>query len=166
MFVVQRRGGYPWAEGYFNRNDNAALPLELPLDGDSRLFHVYIGEDVGANVQQIKQVFLRLIVLGVDVSNRIAVDLNEVSLFLSVCDSDWKDCQIFSPAPQPPSGGADSWKINPNQKLLRHDYEVAPSYCKLGNNQVTLRVSERSPRNTGSHVKIEKLELYVRYVAA
>ena len=33
MFVVQRRGGYPWAEGYFNHNDDAALPLELPADG-------------------------------------------------------------------------------------------------------------------------------------
>jgi hypothetical protein len=28
-FAVERRGGYPWADGFFNRNDSAPLPLKL-----------------------------------------------------------------------------------------------------------------------------------------
>ncbi len=166
MFVVQRRGGYPWAEGYFNRNDNAALPLELPIDGDPRSLYVYIGDDVSDNAQQIKQVLLRLVVSGADVSNKIEVGLNRVPLSLNVRDDGWKDRQIFSPGPQSPSGGVSNWKSDPNQKLLRLDFEVTPRYCKLGTNQVTFRCAEQYSRYTTVSIKIEKLELHVHYVEA
>ena len=39
-------------------------------------------------------------------------------------DDTWKDRQIFSPRAQPASGGADNWKVDPNQKLARLDYEA------------------------------------------
>ena len=58
MFVVQRRGGYPWAEGYFNRNDDAVLPLQLPGDDGVKNLRLRIGDHVSANAQQIKQVVL------------------------------------------------------------------------------------------------------------
>ncbi len=35
FFAVERRGGYPWADGFFNRNDTAPLPLQLSDDGRS-----------------------------------------------------------------------------------------------------------------------------------
>jgi hypothetical protein len=43
---------------------------------------------------------------------------------------------------------------------LRLDYEVAPRLCKLGYNQVSLRLE---PRDATKSVKIEKVELHVRY---
>ena len=162
-FVVQRRGGYPWAEGYFNRNDDAALPLQLPGDGDVKTLRLRIADHVSANAQQIKQVVLRLIVSRADTSDEIKVKLNGVPLSLDVHDDDWKDRQIFSPQPQPPSGGADHWKINPNQRLSRLDYQVDPQLCKPGLNQVSLRIGARESRNPDASIKLEKLEVHVRY---
>ena len=45
-FAVQRRGGYPWAEGYCNRNDVAQLPLEIPVDGATVDIVVRIGDSL------------------------------------------------------------------------------------------------------------------------
>ena len=134
MFVVQRRGGYPWAKGYFNHNDDAALPLELPADGGLRSVQIRIGDHVSVNPLRIKQVVLRLIMFRAEASNSIDVYLNGVPLSRDVRDDDWKDRQIFSPRPQPASGGANRWKINPIQKLSRLDYKVTPRLCKLGLN--------------------------------
>ncbi len=163
MFVVQRRGGYPWAEGYFNRNDDAPLPLQLPVNGEPRSAQVRIGDHLNANAAQVKQVPLRLVVFGARESDRINVALNGAPLSLVETDADWKDRQIFSPAPQPPSGGADHWRINPLQKLLRLDYEVAAASCKLGLNQVTLRLAPRDSQVAADSVKVEKVEVHARY---
>ena len=163
MFVVQRRGGYPWAEGYFNHNDDAALPLELPADGGLRSVQIRIGDHVSVNPLRIKQVVLRLIMFRAEASNSIDVYLKGVPLSLDVRDDDWKDRQIFSPRPQPASGGADRWKINPIQKLSRVDYKVTSRLCKLGLNQVSLRVGARDSRNPDASIKLEKVEFHVRY---
>ena len=161
--VVQRRGGYPWAEGDFNRNDDAALPLQLPGDGGAKTLRLRIGDHVSANAQQIKQVGLRLIVFRAGASDEIEAKLNGGPLSLHVRDDDWKDRQIFSPQPQPPSGGADHWKINSHQRLSRLDYQVDPRLCKPGLNQVSLRVGARESRNPDASIKLEKLEVHVRY---
>jgi hypothetical protein len=163
MFVVQRRGGYPWAEGYFNRNDDAVLPFELPGDGQPRSLQLRVGDHLGDDGEQTAQVILRLVVFGADESDEIEVELNGASLALTGRDHTWKDRQIFSPRPQPPSGGADHWKINPNQKLLRLDYQVAPRLCKLGLNQVTLRYASDGSRDSDASIKIEKVEVHVRH---
>lgn len=163
VFVVQRRGGYPWAEGYFNRNEDAVLPLELAGNGDAWSAQVRVGDNVRVNAKQIKQVLLRLVVFGADESDEITVQLNGVWLVLARRDELWKDRQIFSPKPQPASGGADRWKIDPNQKLLVLDYQVAPRLCKLGRNQVTLRLGARDGRTASASVKIEKIEVHLRY---
>ena len=163
MFVVQRRGGYPWAEGYFNHNDDAVLPLELPADGGPRSVQIRVGDHVSDDVQQIKQVVLRLIMFRADASDAIDAKLNGVPLSLDVRDDDWKDRQIFSSRPQPASGGADRWKINPNQRLSRLDYKVVPRLCKLGLNQVSLRIGARDSWNPDASIKLEKVEVHVRY---
>ena len=162
MFVVQRRGGYPWAEGYFNRNDDAVLPLQLPGDDGVKNLRLRIGDHVSANARQIKQVVLRLILFRADATDEIEVKLNGVPLSLDVRDDDWKDRQIFSPQPQPPSGGADRWKINPKQRLSRLDYQVDPRLCKPGLNRVSLRVAARKSRNPDASIKLEKMEAHVR----
>lgn len=162
MFVVQRRGGYPWAEGYFNRNDDAPLPLKLNGDDDAKLVQIPVGDHTIANARRIRQVLLRLIVFGADTSDEVAARLNGVPLTLVTRDDRLKDRQIFSPGAQPSSGGADNWKIDPKQELLRLEYEVDPRLCKLGDNQVSLQLGPHEPARS---VKIEKVELHVRYKA-
>ena len=163
MFVVQRRGGYPWAEGYFNRNDDAELPIELARDGEPRSVQLRIGDQVSANNDQINQLLLRLVLFGAEPSEAPVVKINGTRLLLKARDSDWKDRQIFSPRPQPASGGADRWKTDPKQRLLRLDYEVAPQHCRLGLNDVELQFPAPGSRDSGKLIKVEKVEVHVRY---
>ncbi len=160
IFVVQRRGGYPWAEGAFNRNDHAALPLKLSKKRKPETVPLRVGDHLAADASRIKQVLLRLVVHGAHDHDKIQATLNGVPVPLLASDTGWKDRQIFSPRVQPASGGADNWKIDPGQKLLRLDFGVAPRLCKRGHNQVALQLAAGS--KSGS-VKIEKVELHANY---
>ena len=79
-------------------------------------------------------------------------------------DKEWKDPQIFSPWPQPISGGRGDYFTNPKQKLLRLDYSVDPALCQLGENQIEVRIQKRAPYRPGQDIDLEKLELHVEYL--
>ena len=81
----------------------------------------------------------------------------------SVRDAEWKDKQIFSPKPQPASGGADNYQIDPAQKLLRVDYIVDPKQYISGLNQVEVNIVKRAPYLPGADIVLEKLEVHVHY---
>ena len=89
--------------------------------------------------------------------------LNGSSLKLLTRDAEWKDPQVFSPQPQPASGGKGDYRVNPRQKLLRVDFAVDPGSCEVGENVVGLRVSSSE---AGGAVQLEKVEVHVRYEGA
>ena len=163
IFVIDRRGGYPWAEGYFGRNDTAPLPVVLADDGTPTNLTVRIGDNVSTHAEKVRQITLRAVLFRAQKRDEFEALLNDVPLQLTIRDYQWKDKHIFSPASQPPSGGADSYRINPEQKLLRLDFTVPPRLCYLGENQVNLRVVERANRPPDSDVVVEKLEVHVNY---
>ena len=157
IFVVQRRGGYPWAEGAFNRNDRAVLPLQLSKAGSTATVSLRVGDHLATSADRLEQVLLRLIVFGTVDRKTLDVKFNGVPTRAVTHDVSWKDRQIFSPRPQPSSGGADGWKIDPNQKLTRLDFRIPPRLCKAAGNQVSLRSSGKTT------IKLEKVELHVDY---
>ena len=165
IFAVDRRGAFPWAEGYFNRNDDAQLPVEIPADGTFVEIVVRIGDPLSASAERVKSTRLQLVLHGASADDEIEAVMNGTSLSQVVRDEGWKDYQIFYPQPQPSSGGADHWKVDPHQKLLRVEYSVDPQYCQLGNNQVTLRRKATDSRLTTNPLRLEKLELHVEYHA-
>ena len=91
------------------------------------------------------------------------VRLNGAVLSLAVRDPEWKDLHIFSPEPQPASGGSSHYPIDPNQRLLRLDYVVDPGQCRRGLNKVEVRMTKREPYQPGSDIKLEKVEMHARY---
>ena len=157
IFVVQRRGGYPWAEGAFNRNDRAVLPLQLSKAGSTATVSLRVGDHLATSAARLEPVLLRLIVFGTVDRKTLDVKFNGVPTRAVTHDVSWKDRQIFSPRPQPSSGGADGWKIDPNQKLTRLDFRIPPRLCKAAGNQVSLRSSGKTT------IKLEKVELHVDY---
>jgi len=161
VFVVERRGGYPWAEGYFNRNDTAPLPVKLDRKGSPASLTVRISDDLPSLADKLKQLTLRMILFGASADDEFKVRLGGAALRLLVRDPDWKDRQIFSPRPQPASGGADRHKVNPAQKLLRIDFAVDPKACRAGENRVDVRLVHQPP--TSGDVVLEKLEVHVDY---
>jgi len=163
IFIVERRGGYPWAEGFFGRNDTAPLPAALANDGTPTNLTVRIGDNVRAYSEKVKQVTLRAALLGAQEGDEFEALLNGVAIPLSVSDHQWKDKNIFSPAPQPASGGADSYRVNPEQKLLRLDFTVPVNLCRLGENQVSIRIVDRASRKDSASIVLEKIEVHVDY---
>ena len=137
-YVVERRGGYPWAEGFFNRNDTATLPT--PLDRRSPvLVKIWVGDPLAEWADKIREVSLRIVLFGADDEEQLEVSLNGEALPLRLRDPAWKDPYIFSPRPQPASGGV--YSVDPLQRLLRLEYAVDPQLCRQGENQISLRVS-------------------------
>ena len=159
MFVVERRGGYPWAEGFFNRNDTAPLPVTLNDDGTPTALTVRISDNLPALVDELKQVTLRAILFRAPEESELSVCMGGVPLKLLRRDAQWKDPQIFSPQPQPASGGSGNYKVNPRQKLLRLDFAVDPRRCRAGENRVDVNLV--TGRNNDHRVVLEKLEVLV-----
>jgi hypothetical protein len=163
MFVVERRGGYPWAEGFFNRNDTAPLPVMLAPDGKPTTLVIRMSDDLAALalLGKLKQVTLRAILFGASQKHELEVRLGGTALPEVARDFGWKDSQIFSPRPQPASGGSGQYRVNPAQRLLRLDFAVRPGLCRVGENRVELRLVK--PAETPDSVVLDKLEVHVHY---
>jgi len=160
IFAVERRGGYPWAEGFFNRNDTAPLPALLADDGKAAEFALHISDDpsvANANVT------VRCIFFRAEEADRFEVRLNGTPLPVNLRDAEWKDGQIFSPATQPPSGGKGQYPVNPKQRLLRIECPVPRGAWQRGSNRLEIRVAARGASPAGVAIQIEKIEAHLRY---
>jgi hypothetical protein len=157
-FVVERRGGYPWAEGFFNRNDTAPLPMALRRGGEPGSVCLRIADDLRAPGGRLRHVTLRAVLFAPDNDEEVEVRLNGHVLPLALRDPAWKDPQILSPDPQPASGGSGVYKVNPRQRLLRLEFAAGAESCRLGENRVAIRVLKRPNAASEANVVLEKLE--------
>ncbi len=163
IFAVDRRGGFPWSEGYFSRNEDATLPLELSNDGSSTQIPIRIGNRLRDHTEAIKSLSLRLIAFDAADDDELETRLNGMKLELTRRVADHKDNQILSPAPQLNSGRLAQRPIDPNQKLLRLDFAIPPGSCRVGINEVDVRLTKKSPSRLSGQVKLEKVEVHIEY---
>jgi len=159
VFAVERRGGYPWAEGAFNRNDDAPLPLALRHDGTPAQVPIRVSDDLS---RQAVQVRLRAVLFGAREGDALAASLNGAPLPEPTVDFTWKDPQIFSPRPQPPSGGNGRYAVDPDQRLLCLEFAVPPEACRVGPNAAALSIVSRLPYCC-QEIVLEKLEVHLTY---
>ena len=125
-FVSERRGGYPWAEGYFNRNELAVLPLTIHNDGRPAILMLRVSDNLNSYSEKINKVVLKTVIFGAKEGDEIGARINGVDLSPFLQDHKWKDNQILSPNPQQNSGSGmppDS-PVDPKQKLLRMEFNV------------------------------------------
>lgn len=162
VFAVERRGGYPWAEGYFNHNACSPLPLLLRNDGAAALLDLHICDPVRDLADTVEALILRAVIFGAREGDQFGAKLNGVELETAAVDHNWKDPQIFSPAPQPASGGTGRYPVNPAQKLLRVDFRVPPGACNLSRNRAEVRIASRIPY-CAQEIALEKLEIHLKY---
>ena len=160
-FAVERRGGYPWADGFFNRNDTAPLPLPLADDGSSARLVLHISDAPSAG----NRLTLRCVVFQAAEGIAFEILFQGEPLSVTTTDSEWKDAQIFSPRPQPPSGGKGEYKVNPAQRLLRLECAVPGKVWRQGANEVLIRLASRGKAAQGTVIQLEKLEAHLSYPA-
>ncbi len=173
VFFVERRGGYPWSTGYFNHNGDAPLPATLANRGKSTALTVRIADPVRALADRVQSMRLRAVLFrrpdrwdaDFREGDKFEARLNGVPLTPALRDPDWKDPQIFSPKPQRTSGGSGIFEVDPEQKLLRLEFEVDPRLCKVGENRAEIRIVQRAPYRPGADIVLEKLEVHLRYAA-
>lgn len=159
FFAVERRGGYPWADGFFNRNDTAPLPLILSDDKPMDPITIHISDAPAAN----SSLTLRSILFQAQEADSFEIHFNGIALPVTTRDPEWKDAQIFSPKPQPISGGSGDYKINPAQRLLRLDCAVPHEAWRHGMNRVEIKIPTRGSSAVKTTVQLEKLEAHLRY---
>ena len=166
MYAVERRGGYPWAEGHHNRNDRRPLPCALANDGKPTTLPLFIYDDLAADADHIEDAALRLVLWSATPADRLEVKLNGRVLTLLSSDANWKDRQVYSDKPQPSCPGRSHPPNDPAQKLLMHLHAAAPQHLRVGRNAIELRLVTRGPHQSagrGSQIEVEKAELLVRY---
>jgi hypothetical protein len=160
IFGLDRRGAFPWAEGYFSRNQDALLPLNLTSKNSTARLPIRLEESLVESVERVKTLRLRVVVFGSAPEDQFGARFNERPVAQVIRDPEWKDAQIFSPRPQPNSGKAARHKIDPDQRLLRVEFALDPRRCRPGINTVEIRLS--NPR-ADARVQIEKLEVHLNY---
>ncbi len=168
VFAVQRRGGYPWSEGTFNHNRDAPLPARLPNHGGRVAFRLDVSDSLSDVSEQSDasihpEAALRVILFGVLPDDAVEVRLNGRLLRAPQADPACKDAQIFSPRPQPASGGSGEYRIDPEQRLLSLTFRLEPAWIRQGRNRVSARVVQRGSYPIGAQIQVEKIELAVRY---
>lgn len=163
-FVVERRGGYPWADGYFNRNDDSPLPKSIPGDGSAVPLTIRLADPIRDDEKRTKSVVLVSIFHGATETERFELWFNGTKLTSESRNSEWKDPQIHSRKDTPASGGRFArYRVNPKQKILRIEYQVDPQICLVGKNQIEIRRSTDSNSTTPDEVQLEKLEVELTY---
>ncbi|MHB8900419.1 MAG: family 10 glycosylhydrolase [Thermoguttaceae bacterium] len=162
-FVVERRGGYPWAQGFFGKNDTSPLPMKLARGGEEVRLQVQVSDDLAGRAGRIASALLRVVLFDAAGDEPVAASLNGVPLELQTRDAQWKDPQVFSPRPQPASGGSGDYRVDPRQRLLRLDFAVDPKKCAVGNNAVGIRLGNPQKPDQAGAVQVEKVELHVGY---
>lgn len=168
VFFVERRGGYPWSTGYFNHNRDALLPVQLPNIGRPIKLDIGISDAVkkGRSTAQLRIILFQTPSRWDDhikPGDAFEAALNGKPLKLNLRDPDWKDAQIFSPKPQRTSGGTGIFEVDPNQKLLKLEFEIEPGVCRVGKNQIEIRIAKREPYRPQSEILLEKLEVHLKY---
>ena len=160
IFALDRRGAFPWAEGFFNRNADARLPLRLAAGGEPVRLDLRIEEPVAAASRRIGSLRLRIVLFDVGPGTDVHARFNGGAVTPVLKDPDWKDHQIFSPRPQPNSGKAARQRVDPDQRLLRIEYDLDAKECRVGFNTVELSLSSGGADNGG---KLEKVEVHLGY---
>ena len=160
VFALDRRGAFPWAEGFFNRNADARLPLDLTAGGEPVRLDLRIEEPVAAASDRIAALKFRIVLFGAATGTNVRARFNGSVLTPVLRDPGWKDYQIVSPRPQPNSGRAARQRVDPDQRLLRIEYGLEPGECRVGFNNVELSLC---PGGAGGGVKLEKVEVHLKY---
>jgi hypothetical protein len=123
-------------------------------------------EDLAAAATASRDLALDIVLWSAFLTDRLEVCLNGQALECRGGDPEWKDGQIYSDRPQPSSGARSAYTPDPNQRLLRLTYAARPEQCRVGLNEVAVRVLSRGPHKCGGRgtlIEVEKVELAVRW---
>jgi hypothetical protein len=148
LYAVERRGGQPYAEGYFTQNNGAPLPAPLHNDGRTVSVVLEVADDLATDVERFRPaVELSLVLSNANEADVLETYLNDARLGTFSLNPTWTDSQI---------------KFTRPQKLTRIAYPVDLADLRIGQNQIVIRMKKREPFMV-FWAQVEKVELAVAY---
>lgn len=158
FYAIDRRGGYPYCEGYGSSNAEAPLPMTLRYDGTPAEMVLPVWEPVPSGTE----VILRLILQQHVAADEVAVLLNGVSLERVAVDAQWKDQTLFCPGPQPETMTPRALNNDlEHQKLTRVEFAVPATALRRGANVLAVSVDRRGQFPPAKSVSVQKVELHL-----
>ena len=160
LYAVERRGGYPWAGNYVYRNEDRPLPAAVPGNGQCLELPLYVYDDLAMS-DDVREITVRVILRCANRNTGFALFLNKNPLCELRREFDQKDSQIYGDKAQVSSGGWSAYaKTDPNQDLLRIDFQAAPKAFQAGANTISIALPVPVPEIAGPPI-VEKVEVRV-----
>ncbi len=166
LYAMERRGGFPYASGYFNRNDDAPLPAHLPNDGSYLDLSLNLFTNP-AQWNQASSVLVKFVVYGpIEEKEKLEFKVNGIPVSEVSLDYEYKDAQISAPLPSPPSGSVifrgGNYDSNPEQHLLACTFVIKPCHLQNGTNILSVRCRISPYFIVEENLTVEKVELMYR----
>ena len=163
-FVLERKGGYPWGEGYANHNLTKPLPAILPNNGEKQNFEMYICDEVSRFPIGKTCAKLKLIVYNMGESDKLEVLLNGYKVN-GKYERNYKDKFICAPYEVPVSGyGSHNLPERENQKLMSFEGIVNAGLLFKGLNNIEVSLVRNGKYENCSKVTLEKVEVSINYI--
>ena len=162
-FVLERKGGYPWGEGYANHNLTKPLPAVLPNDGRIQSFDIYLCDAVSLFPDSKACVKLKLVAYNMGESDKLKVYFNGYEVN-GEYDGNYKDKFISAPDKTPVSGyGSHNLPETKEQNLKCFEGCVAAGLFFKGINNIKVSLIRNGKYENLSEVRLEKAEVSITY---
>lgn len=156
-FVVERRGGYPWEDGFANNSRGKPLPAALPNDGRGVEAPLYVADREGSAK-------LVLVLHGLGDADTLRVTVNGFMVDIGDIDRAWTDRQIMAPNAERVSGYhvKDLPEI-PGQRLARVEAPLPAGFLIKGENIFDIGVLREGYYPYCATVSLERLEVHIQH---
>ena len=157
MYVVERRGGYPWTGNYLYRNDDKPLPFTINGDHLEGNFSLLINDKFTAEEYSAQMFFMLWKVSTEDI---VDIFVNNTRLKIIDVDSAYKDGEVYFDKPQPACGNRynSAEPIAPEYNLLKVSCLVNPDLLIQGLNQIKILFNHNLK---GKNATVEKIEISI-----
>ncbi len=159
-YVIERRGGYPWENGYANNNNDRQLPIALSNNGREAEVTMYVADPV-AHIDT-KSLKLSVLVYGLSPEDKFTIKLNGTpidGMRLENC----KDKEIIPFGKELVSGYNKAALPERDDVFTRIDCEINPAIVVKGENRISFSVRRMLNYKFCTQIEIERVELEVKY---
>ena len=161
-FVVERRGGYPWGNGFANENSQKQLPRILANSGAPESVFLFVCDPIAHRAERVESLFLDVQVYGAQPADRLVIALNGVEI-CGAAAADYADRQICPLQSEYVSGYHTAFLPERAERFTRVRCALEPGLIVRGRNVVSVRILRAPGYPVLSQAELERVELAVRY---
>lgn len=161
-FVAERRGGYPWYNGFANNNLDRQLPIVLKNNGTSEKIRLTVSDPIAREARRVRRAELRLVIYGLLDGDRLDILLNGAPV-TGETDSQWPDKELLPLQPERVSGFHTDLLPDNETRFSRIVCPISPALLRMGENMVTVSLRRAHGYPYCATAELERVEIAVQY---